>query len=361
MKRRLVLIPVVLLLCVTALVSAESNAPFGIQVVRQQAILIGQEGQQVGTAEFWNTRSNLIVELQADGDWKIKDAQVYAGEELPPAKKNKDKPAFGKFPCKRDFAVHQNSTMVMCSLKDELGHSWGGDQTRYVAAHADLVQYDNAGEIIAETDVWVLPGDYEAFDDLAWGGYFTTIFAHPRRGHFVDSPVSGLRYRTPTNWGVTDSAGAFDYFPGEAVQLWLGMVYLGESETDNKISPLDIFMADIDDPRVVNMARLLQSLDDDHTDGKINIRPIVVGCLNLAAGNLGLLQYGSDGTLEDAVIMPLGVCSSRFMFLSNRDGKRGSLHSTTVSVIMPRPCTTPPSSHDSESPLPMDCMIVPVT
>ncbi|UCG22793.1 MAG: hypothetical protein JSW55_11475, partial [Chloroflexota bacterium] len=303
MSRKILLILILIMLGATTLVYASSDAPFGYQVVRQEAILVDPEGEQAGTAEFWNTRDNFIVELQVDGDWRIKDTQVYAGEEPPPFKKNKDKPDFGKFPCKRDFAATQNSMMVQCSLKDELGHSWGGDQTRYIAAHADLGQYDNLGLLIAEKDVWVYFEDTAVeFDDLAWGGYFITKFAHPRRGHFIDSPVSGLTYETPTNWGTTDASGAFDDFPGETVNLWLGTVYLGESATANKISPLDVFKADVNDPQVVNMARLIQSLDADaNPKGGIEIRPVVIGCLDMAMEELGLLGSGIDWTLDGQV------------------------------------------------------------
>ena len=83
------------------------------------------------------------------------------------------------------------------------------------------MRIDDQGEIIS-TDVWVYyEPTAQSWDDLTWGGYFTTIFTHPRRGHFIDSPVSGITYETPTNWGVTDSAGAFDYFPDETVKLWI--------------------------------------------------------------------------------------------------------------------------------------------
>lgn len=300
-KPWLILVIVGLLLGTTVLVYAASSQPFGFQVIRQPAVLMAED-VQLGTAEYWNTRNNFIVSLQVDGDWLLVDAQVYAGYEAPPLKKGK--PDLGKFPCKRDFKTKPDFQMVQCSLRDELGQTWGGDQTRFVAFHADLVQLDEYGEIIAETDVWGLPVDgegvvsaYTPWPENKWGGYFTTRFVHPRRGHFIDSPVQGLTYETPTNWGITDEAGAFDYFPGESVKLWVGSTYLGESGTDTKISPLDIFMTDIDDNRVINMARLLQSLDADaEPRGGIEIRPIVAACLDIAMANLVLTEIDFANT-----------------------------------------------------------------
>lgn len=88
--------------------------------------------------------------------------------------------------------------------------------------------------------------------------------AHPNRTHFIDSPVEGLIFQTLTHQGLTDESGGFDYFPGEQVTLSIGSVPLGTALADHKISPLDLFEgADMDDHRVINVARLLQSLDPD--------------------------------------------------------------------------------------------------
>ena len=56
MSRKILILLLLLLLGTATLVYASSDAPFGYQVVRQQAVLIGPEGQALGTAEFWNTQ-----------------------------------------------------------------------------------------------------------------------------------------------------------------------------------------------------------------------------------------------------------------------------------------------------------------
>ena len=80
-------------------------------------------------------------------------------------------------------------------------------------------------------------------------------------------------FATPTAIGHTDDSGAFDYFPGERVDLAVGSVALGSPLAGHKISPLSIFeSADLDDDRVLNVARLLQSLDaDGQPQGGISI------------------------------------------------------------------------------------------
>ncbi len=68
--------------------------------------------------------------------------------------------------------------------------------------------------------------------------------------------MGGLGFATPSNSGLTDEAGSFDYSQQSRVDLWVGNVYLGQAETGNKISPLNIFMADVEDLAMTNVTRL---------------------------------------------------------------------------------------------------------
>ncbi|MGD9099030.1 MAG: choice-of-anchor O protein, partial [Anaerolineae bacterium] len=153
---------------------------------------------------------------------------------------------------------------------------------------------------------------YVAYSKGVWGGWFNHELVHPQRGHFIDSPVSGLSFRTPTNEGKTDQSGGFDYFPGERVELSVGSVHLGNPLADHKISPLDIFeQADAHDPRVINMARLLQSLDaDGEPQAGIAITDPVVACLDHALARLGLsgVDFGNDAQVESVIQATVNVC-----------------------------------------------------
>jgi len=85
-----------------------------------------------------------------------------------------------------------------------------------------------------------------------------------RKGRFLDSAVHGLRYATSTQSGTTDVDGGFDYQSGESVRFWIGDIPLPQVAAAPLMSPLDVFKTD--DPfdfAVVNLARLLQSLDAD--------------------------------------------------------------------------------------------------
>jgi hypothetical protein len=306
------------MLCTTVLVNAQSAAPLAVQVVRQHAILLDEDGAKIGDAEYWNTRYSLVVDLQFDGGWQVAEAQVYAGTEPPPLQK--DKPVPGHFPCTREYPERGQSTRIQCNLKDELGFTWGGDRTRYMAIHGDLVRLN--GDTVEENDFWAIPlieqedasEVFVPWPALHYGGYFTTKLYHPMRGHFIDSPVAGLTYLTPTQWGTTDKSGGFDYFPGERVQLWLESVYLGDPLADHKISPLDIFeAADTDDNRVINMARLLQSLDADGAPkAGIEIVPSVTACLDQAMRALNdtiQVNFADDFQIEDLINGTIAQCA----------------------------------------------------
>ena len=83
-------------------------------------------------------------------------------------------------------------------------------------------------------------------------------------GTFVDSVVTGIGYRTETLTGVTNSEGEYSYLPGESVTFFIGNLEFPTTEAKGVVTPLDIAdTADASNQSVVNMARLLQTLDQD--------------------------------------------------------------------------------------------------
>lgn len=83
-------------------------------------------------------------------------------------------------------------------------------------------------------------------------------------GVFLDSPVINIGYRTETLEGATNSKGEFEYLAGETVTFFIGDLEFPAVAAENTVTPLDIAATeDINDPKVVNMIRLLQTLDKD--------------------------------------------------------------------------------------------------
>ncbi|MEW6286163.1 MAG: choice-of-anchor O protein [Chloroflexota bacterium] len=313
MKRWFAFLILFAMLCAVVPANAQNTDPYAYQVTRQQAVLFDQL-KPVGRAEYWNTRENFMVQLSLQDGWTVTEIQLYAGEALPPTNKA-GQPVMGKFNCVRTYASRkQQNVLIQCNLDDEMNFTWGGNRTIYVALHGEMTQIAPAGTVttLQSRSFWMLPVNeagvlqsYLKWPKTKWGGYFTTVLYHPQRGHFIDSPVAGITYRTPTNWGTTDASGAFDYFPGERVDLWLGPIFLGSPIADQKISPLDIFAgADLNDVRVVNMARLLQSMDADGApQAGINITYDVTACLSAAMMEMDISEVDfSDGFLVDELI-----------------------------------------------------------
>ncbi len=308
MKRKLVLLLLVLLLGATTLVNAQSNSGVGAQVVRQPAELILTNHKDVGDVEFWNTRYNFQVSIQPTGDWLVQKVQVYAGKDLPPIYRN-GKPILSQFNCNRSYRNPQDSLVVSCNLKDELEFTWGQSRNVNAAVHVNLVQLNSRGRIIRRNEAWTYyePTSIE-WKGSNWGWYWETVFTHPARGHFIDSPVGGAKYGTPTQNGKTDLSGGFDYFPGEVVDIMVGPVTLGSTVANHKISPLDLFeSADIHDSRVVNMARFLQSLDADGEPQKgIDISDDVLACLEEAY--TGEVDFTNDTQVENLILATINAC-----------------------------------------------------
>ena len=87
-------------------------------------------------------------------------------------------------------------------------------------------------------------------------------------GVFVDSAVSGFRYATTTYDGSTDQDGTFIYAEGESVTFSIGDIDFSTVAAASVLSPFDLAgTADTSDTALVNMARLLQTMD---TDGDVD-------------------------------------------------------------------------------------------
>lgn len=83
-------------------------------------------------------------------------------------------------------------------------------------------------------------------------------------GLFLDSAVEGLSYNSLSQSGKTSAAGEYTYQIGEQVTFSIGSIVLPAIPAELIITPLNIFQTnDINSAEVVNLLRLLQSLDID--------------------------------------------------------------------------------------------------
>lgn len=95
----------------------------------------------------------------------------------------------------------------------------------------------------------------------------------------MESAIAGLQYRTGGTTSLTEADGTFRYAAGDLVEFSVGGIQSGGAMGKSILSPLGL-VADasgVSDRRVVNVARLLLTLDDDGTpDDAWNIRRRVV-------------------------------------------------------------------------------------
>jgi len=83
-------------------------------------------------------------------------------------------------------------------------------------------------------------------------------------GVFLDSAVVNIGYRTETLEGVTNSLGEYEYLNGENVIFFIGDLEFPVVPATGVVTPLELTETkDVTNPTVVNIMRLLQSLDRD--------------------------------------------------------------------------------------------------
>ena len=137
-------------------------------------------------------------------------------------------------------------------------------------------------------------------------------------GSFIDSPVEGLWYETPTQSGLTNHLGEFTYQAGESVTFRIGGTKLGVAQGASIITPFSLLQiapmtteTEISSAltantinsfdRAINIAALLQTLDIDANpdDNGINLGTSHQDLKNL---NIPLMIKASAFEQQPAVI-----------------------------------------------------------
>ncbi len=99
-------------------------------------------------------------------------------------------------------------------------------------------------------------------------------------GLFLDAPVVGLEYSSKSHSGFTNSSGYFNYNSGEEVTFKAGKVTLGKikvTPANSTVTPISIVPnGTIDDTRVVEILRVLQTLDSDNNSANEIVIPAVL-------------------------------------------------------------------------------------
>ena len=152
-------------------------------------------------------------------------------------------------------------------------------------------------------------------------------------GSFVDAPVEGMNYRSGAMEGVTGPRGEFSYEPGQPLQFAIGDIELGQPVQGKAVvTPLDLVPGgDVDTPAVINIARLLQSLDAVPGDDTITIPPQVreaaLRSNPAVATAIEFLNFSDEANFNNNASQLLAVLTADYPFTASLvDAKSATEH-----------------------------------
>jgi len=114
------------------------------------------------------------------------------------------------------------------------------------------------------------------------------------KGYLLDAPVEGMEYECNGTVGITSAKGEFSC-PSAPVKFYIGSLTVGTLTaftSDNKVYPqdlLNIARENFDNPELIEMVQLLQSLDDDgNISNSISISSDLKGTFVINVDNFGI-------------------------------------------------------------------------
>ena len=122
-------------------------------------------------------------------------------------------------------------------------------------------------------------------------------------GVFIDSAVIGIGYRTETLSGVTNEQGEYDYIEGETVTFFIGDLEFPATAATGVVTPLSIAATeDVTNSSVVNMARLLQTLDKDgDASNGITITQTAIDSAEPVDFNLNITDFAASSAVQATI------------------------------------------------------------
>lgn len=180
-----------------------------------------------------------------------------------------------------------------------------------------------------------------------------------KQGKFVDSAVQGITYVSGDQVGVTNAKGAFSYYDGNNVRFSIGDIFLGTGPGKEVMSPIDLVpgATDVTNPAVINIARFLQTLDDDaNLANGIQITGVQS---SLAVGksvnfNQDTTAFENDGNVQTVVATLTSASPTGAKNLIPISDAQFNLQNGLTGGSLPpiNPISTPPPSGGTPTPTP---------
>jgi len=138
-------------------------------------------------------------------------------------------------------------------------------------------------------------------------------------GQFIDRPVKGLRYETASQSGYTGKFGEFSYKQGEQVTFSIGDLEIGSAEGAPVVSPLSLAgESDLETigTKATNIARVLQTLDQDPTNKGIIEIPVSLRSFNLAG-----VGFNSEADLNSVLAAARDITNQNYQLVVVSDAQ----------------------------------------
>lgn len=148
----------------------------------------------------------------------------------------------------------------------------------------------------------------------------STLVVVIRDGHLIDGPVQGVRYVSGSVSGITGAAGEFQYEVDNTVRFFIGDIALGDATPGKAvITPLDLVPGGtLDTPAVINIARLLQSLDavpgDDVISVPASLRSAAVHSNDSVAASIRFLDFADETAFVNAASQLIATLTASYPF-----------------------------------------------
>ena len=139
-------------------------------------------------------------------------------------------------------------------------------------------------------------------------------------GRLIDGPVQGVRYVSGSVSGITGSGGEFQYEVDNTIRFFIGDIALGEATRGKAIiTPVDLVPGGtLETPTVINIARLLQSLDSVPGDGRIsvpgNLQSAAVQSNDNVAASIRFLDFADETAFVNAASQLIATLTASYPF-----------------------------------------------
>ena len=148
----------------------------------------------------------------------------------------------------------------------------------------------------------------------------STLVVVIREGRLIDGPVQGVSYISGSVSGVTGREGEFQYEVDNSIRFFLGDIALGEATAGKAIiTPLDLVPGgSLQTPAVINIARLLQSLDSVPGDSRISIpgklRSAAVHSNENVAPSIRFLDFADETAFVNTASQLIATLTASYPF-----------------------------------------------